>query len=138
MLGIIACLVSLLGLIPLADAGTQDSDEKYTEKQLKKAIKDANLGYYELDKVGKKIEKGKGKEAQEHFELALDFFDHALTHFAKAIVGKEHANGVDQLKKGIDELDQANRALDKGAPDKAQQHFDKAQEYFESAESTLK
>jgi hypothetical protein len=78
-----------------------------------------------------KLEEGKPKKAQEHFAVALDFFDRAIKHFAKATLTPEQQEGFNDLRQGFEDLDKADKAYSEGKQDKGQK-------YFESGQNLLK
>lgn len=116
---------------------TASDDQEWADKEYKKAVKDASYGFDELDAMDKDLAKEEPKKAVEHFEAAMDFFEHAINHLAESEVGKEHKGAVNDLKSGNEALDKALNALEDGNLDEAQKHFDKANEYFDAAEAAL-
>ncbi len=132
-------MVVVIGLSTLLAAGgaRAGDEQKFEDKQMRLAAKDANHGFDELDKVGAKLDKGKQKSAINHFENAADDFDQALTHLAKAEVGKDQEGVIDDLKSGVDALNKALKNLENGKDEDAQKHFDKANDYFNRAEAAL-
>ncbi len=115
----------------LATASTDDSDakaEKEQEKQWRKAVEYLEWGWAEVDKADMKLEEGKPKKAQEHFAVALDFFDRAIKHFAKATLTPEQQEGFKDLQQGHEDLDKANKAFSEGKQDKGQKLFETGQE----------
>ncbi len=66
-------MVVVIGLSTLLAAGgaRAGDEQKFEDKQMRLAAKDANHGFDELDKVGAKLDKGKQKSAINHFENAL-------------------------------------------------------------------
>ena len=115
----------------LATASTDDEDakaEKEQEKQWRKAVEYLEWGWAEVDKADMKLEEGKPKKAQEHFAVALDFFDRAIKHFAKATLTPEQQEGFKDLQQGFKDLDKANKAYSEGKSDKGQKYFESGQE----------
>jgi hypothetical protein len=73
------------------------------------------------------LAKEKPKKANEQFEIAMDFFEHAATHLANSVVGKEHKGAIDDLNSGNGDLNKSMKALDENKIDDAQKYFDLAQ-----------
>ena len=144
LLGTMLCAVAFAAAISipatagagsLATASTDDEDakaEKEQEKQWKKAVEYLEWGWAEVDKADMKLEEGKTKKAQEHFAVALDFFDRAIKHFAKATLTPEQQEGFKDLQQGFEDLDKANKAYSEGKQDKGQKYFDNAQELLKN------
>lgn len=134
---IVPVLVISMALLLTSGGIVAADDEKWAEKEYDKAVKDANHGFDQLDKVDKKLSEAEPKKAITHFDKALDDFEHALTHLAKADVGKEHQGAIDDLNSGVDALNKALKNLENGNIDDAQKHYEKANEYFERAASAF-
>jgi hypothetical protein len=117
------------GFLSIASADDQDAKaEKEKEKQWRKAVEYLEWGWAEVDKADTKLEEGKPKKAQEHFAVALDFFDRAIKHFAKATLTPEQQEGFKDLQQGFEDLDKANKAFSEGKQDKGQKYFESGQE----------
>ncbi len=130
------CVIAAMLVLAAGNVAASDP-QKFTDKQMRLAIKDANHGYEALDKVGTKLEKGKEKSATNHFENAIDDFQQALTHFAKAVVGKDQQGAIDDINSGVNALQKALTSLENGKTDKAQTQYNKAIGYFDQAEAVL-
>ena len=140
---VMLCIVALVATVSIpatagarffATTSTDDQDaktEKEQEKQWKKAVEYLEWGWAEIDKADTKLEEGKPKKAQEHFAVALDFFDRAFKHFAKATLTPDQKEGFKDLQQGYEDLDKADKAYSEGKQDKGQ-------EYFESGQGLLK
>jgi hypothetical protein len=140
LLGTMLCAVSFAAAISipatagagfLATASTDDQDaktEKEQEKQWTKAVEYLEWGWDEVDKAEMKLEEGKPKKAQEHFAVALDFFDRAIKHFAKATLTPEQQEGFNDLRQGFEDLDKADKAYSEGKQDKGQKYFESGQD----------
>ncbi len=117
------------GFLAIASTGDPDAKaEKQQEKQWKKAVEYLEWGWAEVDKADMKLEEGKPKKAQEHFAVALDFFDRAIKHFAKATLTPKQQEGFKDLQQGFEDLDKANKAYSEGKQDKGQEYFKSGQE----------
>ena len=140
LLGAMLCAVAFAAAISipatagagfLATTSTDDPDakaEEEQEKQWRKAVEYLEWGWAEVDKADMKLEEGKPKKAQEHFAVALDFFDRAIKHFAKATLTPEQQEGFKDLQQGFEDLDKANQAFSEGKQDKGQKYFESGQE----------
>lgn len=133
-----ACAMAVIVMLVAAGGVTASDDQEWADKEYAKAVKDASYGFDELDEMDNDLAKEEPKKAVEHFEIAMDFFDHALTHLAISEVGKEHKGAVSDLKSGNEELDKALSALKEGKVDDAQKYFDQANQYFDAAEAAPK
>ena len=130
-LGVTISIPATAGAGFLATTSTDDPDakaEKEQEKQWRKAVEYLEWGWAEVDKADMKLEEGKPKKAQEHFAVALDFFDRAIKHFAKATLTPEQQEGFKDLQQGFEDLDKANQAFSEGKQDKGQKYFESGQE----------
>jgi len=130
--------VAVFAVMLVAGGALASDDQEWADKEYNKAVKDASYGFDELDAMDNDLAKAKPKDAIEHFEVAIDFFEHAVTHLEKSEVGKEHKGAVNALNSGNAELNKALRALNEGKIDDAQNYFDKANQYYDEAESALK
>jgi hypothetical protein len=148
-LAVMLCIVALMAVVSIpatAGAGphvitlTDDDDvkeEKKQEKQWKKAVEYLEWGWAEVDKADVKLEEGKPKKAQEHFAVALDFFDRAIKHFAKATLTPEQQEGFKGLQQGYEDLDKANKAFSEGKQDKGQKYFESGQELLKKGKAAF-
>ena len=130
------CVIATM-LVLAASTVVASDPQKYADKQMRLAIKDANHGYEALDKVDSKLDLGKQKSAANHFENAIDDFQQALTHFAKAMVGKDQQGAIDDINSGVNALQKALTSLENGKTEDAQKHYNKAIGYFNQAEAIL-
>ena len=130
------CVIATILVLAASTVAASDP-QKYADKQMRLAIKDANHGYEALDKVDSKLDLGKQKSAANHFENAIDDFQQALTHFAKAVVGKDQQGAIDDINSGVNALQKALTALENGKTEDAQKHYNKAIGYFNQAEAIL-
>jgi hypothetical protein len=73
-----------LPLTLVAGVAQAEDDETFIDKHMRLASKDANHGFDELRKVNSKLDLGKQKSAERHFENAIDDFEQAIAHIAKA------------------------------------------------------
>jgi len=135
---IVVVMMAIVAATLVVGAATASDDQEWADKEYNKAVKDASYGFDELAEMDNDLAKAEPKKAVEHFEVAIDFFEHALTHLEKSAVGKEHKGAVDALNSGNAELNKALNALSEGNVDDAQKDFDKAKEYYSQAESALK
>ena len=132
-------MMMVIGLFLMLVAGGAQAadDEKYADKHMRLAVKNANQGYDELDQVGEKLDAGKEKKAMRHFENAIDDFEQALVHFANAELGKENKGIVDDLEAGLDALKATVKSLENDKPKNAEEHYAKAYVSFMDAEAAL-
>ena len=130
------CVIATMLVLAAGTVAASDP-QKFTDKQMRLAIKDANHGYKALDKVDSKLDLGKQKSAANHFENAIDDFQQALSHFAKAVVGKDQQRAIDDIDSGVDALQKALTAMENGKTDKAQKQYNTAIGYFDRAEAIL-
>ena len=140
LLGTMLCAVAFAAAISipatagagsLATVSPDDQDakaEKKKEKQWRKAVEYLEWGWDEVEKADIKLEEGKPKKAREHFAVALDFFDRAIKHFAKATLTPEQQEAFKDLRQGFEDLDKADKAYSKGKQDKGQEYFESGQE----------
>ena len=132
----LACTAAAAVMLVASGAAASD-DQEWADKEYTKAVKDATYGFEELNSMDNDLAKAEPKKAIEHFEAAIDFFEHALTHLAKSAVGKEHKSAVTDLTAGNEALNKALDALEEGKIDDAQKYFDNANEHYDSAEAAL-
>ncbi len=135
----IPALIMVIGLsLILVAGGAQAGDEEeYLDKHMRLAFKDANHGYDELDKVNSKLDLGKQKSAEKHFENAIDDFEQAIAHLAQAELGKDQKGIVDDLTAGLDQLKKSAKYLENGNFKDAQKHYTSAETHFTHAEAAL-
>jgi exonuclease VII small subunit len=126
-----------LSVIMVAGGAQAGDDEKYIDKHMRLAFKDANHGYDELAKVNSKLDLGKQKSAERHFENAIDDFEQAIAHLAQAELGKDQKGIVDDLTTALDKLKKAAKNLENGNLKDAQAHYAGAEEHLERAEAAL-
>jgi tetratricopeptide (TPR) repeat protein len=133
----LACTFAVAVMLVVSGVVAFD-DQEWADKEYNKAVKDATYGFEELNSMDNDLAKAEPKKAVEHFEAAIDFFEHALTHLANSEVGKEHKGAVTDLTAGNEALTKALDALNEGKVDDAQKYFDKANEYYKLAGEELK
>jgi tetratricopeptide (TPR) repeat protein len=148
-LAVMLCIVALMAVVSIpatAGAGphvitlTDDDDvkeEKKQEKQWKKAVEYLEWGWDEVDKADMKLEEGKPRKAQEHFAVALDFFNKAIKHFVKATLGPEQQQGYENIEKGLRDLEKADKAYDEDKLEKGAKLFASAQELLTKGMATF-
>ena len=112
-------------------------EQRFENRQWNDAVRDIKRAYNQFSDFDWKVEEGEPKRAAKHLRKALDDFNAAMTHVAKADVGESQAGAVDDINKGIRELDEAVTALDGGQVDSAQSHYDKAVSSFQKAANIL-
>ena len=112
-------------------------EERYENRQWNDAVRDIKKAYTQLSDFDWKVEEAEPKRAARHLRKALDDFNAAITHAAKADVGESQKGAVDDVNRGIKELDGALTALDNGDIDSAQSHYDKAAADFDKAAAIM-
>ena len=112
-------------------------EERFENRQWNDAVRDIKRAYSQFSTFEWKVEEAEPKRAARHLQKALDDFNAALTHVAKADVGESQKGAVDDVNHGIKELGDAVTALDSGNINSAQSHYDKAATSFQKAEAIL-
>ena len=112
-------------------------EERYENRQWNDAVRDIKKAYTQLSDFDWKVEEAEPKRAARHLRKALDDFNAAITHAAKADVGESQKGAVNDVNHGIKELNDAVTALDNGNIDSAQRHYDKAPTSFQKAAAIL-
>ena len=112
-------------------------EERYENRQWNDAVRDIKRAYTQLSDFDWKVDEAEPGSAARHLRKALDDFNAAMTHAAKADVGESQKGAVDDVNHGIKELDGAVTALDNGNIDSAQSHYDKAIISFQNAAAIL-
>jgi len=112
-------------------------EERYENRQWNDAVRDIKRAYNQFSEFDWKVEEGEPMRAARHLRKALDDFNGAMTHVAKADVGKSQKGAVDDVNHGIKDLNDAVTALDNGNVDSAQRHYDKAATCFQKASAIL-
>ena len=112
-------------------------EERYENRQWNDAVRDIKRAYNQLSDFDWKVDEAEPKRAARHLRKALDDFNAAITHAAKADVGEAQKGAVDEVNHGINELDSAVTALDNGNVDSARSHYDKATTSFQKAAAIL-
>ena len=126
-----------LSLTLVAGVAQAGDDETFIDKHMRLASKDANHGFDELRKVNSKLDLGKQKSAKRHFENAIDDFEQAIAHIAKAELGKNKEGIVDDLTAGLEKLKKAANNLENGNLEDAQKNYASAEKHFTRAEAAL-
>ncbi len=126
-----------LSLMLVAGGAQAEGDGMYIDKHMRLAFKDANHGYDALDKVRSALDKGKQKSAERHFENAIDDFEQAISHLAKAELGEDREQIVDDLSAGLDKLKKAAKNLENGNLKEFQTHYASAETHFNRAEAAM-
>ena len=108
-------------------------EERFENRQWNDAVRDMKRAYNQFSDFDWKVDEGEPKRAARHLRKALDDFNAAMTHVAKADVGEAQKGAVDDVNHGIKELDEAVSALDGGNLGSAQSHYDKAATSFQKA-----
>jgi len=112
-------------------------DERFENRQWNDAARDLKKAYNQFSDFEWKVELAEPKRAAHHLKKSLNDFNTAMTHVAKADVGREQQGAVDDINKGIKQLDDAVTSLDNGNVDSAQNHYDKAAAEFNKAAAIL-
>ena len=112
-------------------------EERFENRQWNDAVRDVKRAYNQFSDFDWKVEEGEPGRAARHLRKALDDFNAAMTHVAKADVGEPQKGAVNDVNHGIKELDEAVTALDNGNIGSAQSHYDKAATSFNKAEVIL-
>jgi len=129
VVGAVAIALAIPTLPALTPSTYAAEDEQ--EKESDKAVQEAKMGWEELDKVDKKLDAGKAKDASKAFNSAVGHFSKALEYLADSMLSDEQKQGVELLDKGSKELDKAAKELDKGNIDDAQKYYDDAMDMLE-------
>ena len=132
-------LMMVIGLPLMLVAGGAEAgdDETYMDKHMRLASKDANHGFDELSKVNSKLDLGRQKSAERHFENAIDDFEQAIAHIGEAELGQNKKGIVDHLTAGLEKLKKAAKNLGNGNLEDAQAHYFSAEKHFTRAEAAL-
>jgi tetratricopeptide (TPR) repeat protein len=112
-------------------------EERFENRQWNDAVRDVKRAYNQVSDLDWKLYEGEPERAAKHLRKALDDFNAAMTHVAKADVGEAQQGAVDDVNDGIKQLNDAVTALDNGDIDSAQSHYDKAAASFADAELIL-
>jgi len=108
-------------------------EERYENRQWNDAVREMKRAYNQFSDFDWKVDEGEPKRAARHLTKALNDFNSAMTHAAKADVGEANKAAVDDVNRGIKQLNEAVTALDGGYVDSAQSHYDKAAASFQKA-----
>ena len=108
-------------------------EERFENRQWNDAVRDVKRAYNQFSEFEWKVDEGEPKRAARHLRKALDDFNAAMTHVAKAEVGESQKGAVDELNHGIKELGDTVADLDNGEVDSAQIHYDRAATSFQKA-----
>jgi hypothetical protein len=112
-------------------------EDRFENRQWNDAVREAKRGYKQLSDFDWKVEEAEPKRAASHLRKALDDFNSALTHIAKAEVGLDQKGAVDDVNRGVEELNSAVTDLDNGEVSSAQRHYDEAVSNFGKADVIL-
>jgi hypothetical protein len=112
-------------------------EERKENRQWNDAVRDAKKAYNQISDFDWKVEEVEPDRAARHLRKALNDFNSAMTHVAKADVGEAQKGAVNDINDGIKQLDDAVSALDNGNVDTAQRHYDKAATSFDKAAAIL-
>ena len=114
-----------------------NKEERFENRQWNDAVRDVKRAYDQFSDFDWKVDEAEPKRAARHLRKALDDFNAAMTHVAKADVGESQKGDVNDVNHGIKQLDDAVTALDNGNVDSARSHYDKAATCFQKAAAIL-
>jgi hypothetical protein len=112
-------------------------EERFETRQWDDAVRDLKHAYSQFSKYDWKADEGEPVRAARHLRKALNDFDAAMNHVAKADVGEAQKGAVGDVNHGIKELNQAVTELDNGNVDSAQSYYNKAATSFQKAATIL-
>ena len=108
-------------------------EERFENRQWNDAVRDMKRAYKQLSDFDWTVEIDEPSSAARHLRKMQKDFDSAMTHVAKADLGRDQKGAVDDVNRGVKDLNSAVTALDDGNIDSAQRLYDKAATNFQKA-----